>query len=229
MVGFTQERRVRRFARPIVLNAFRRHGRIHAIGGLPRPRGRKCSTPFGVMVGFTLRGAGVRAAPRVLNAFRRHGRIHHPILPRAFGGWSVLNAFRRHGRIHTGKRLSLFDRIQVLNAFRRHGRIHDKLPPDMASRIAGAQRLSASWSDSLRAGLGQPPTASKCSTPFGVMVGFTLGRTRGGLRSIGAQRLSASWSDSRLPARQHDGRGVCSTPFGVMVGFTDYRVHEAWA
>ncbi len=181
----------------------------------------------------------------VLNAFRRHGRIHHVGRLRPLPRLLVLNAFRRHGRIHSGparysrpkrrggaQRLSaswsdspvdhqvFFGPVAVLNAFRRHGRIHNVCSENMY-------------------------TVESCSTPFGVMVGFTALRRRGRDARDSAQRLSASWSDSlerqvrervrplcaqRLSASWSDSPaqqplsagpgGGCSTPFGVMVGFT---------
>src|SRR4051794_40201272 len=37
-----------------------------------------CSTPFGVMVGFTIKLCMECSFRYVLNAFRRHGRVHRP-------------------------------------------------------------------------------------------------------------------------------------------------------
>ncbi len=125
MVGFTSAIASGERATARVLNAFRRHGRIHlrAFGF----RGRCCS---------------------VLNAFRRHGRIHRVVAHLDPDVAHVLNAFRRHGRIHwAGKFFSEFGG-NVLNAFRRHGRIHQK-KVWTSPRVVSAQRLSASWSDSL--------------------------------------------------------------------------------
>src|SRR5260221_352697 len=85
--------------------------------------------------------------------------------------WIVLNAFRRHGRVHPGRGTATPGRVcaqrlsaswsgslpdqaverlltPVLNAFRRHGRVHCDV-----KAITGMGEL--------------------CSTPFGVMVGFT--------------------------------------------------------
>ena len=110
--------------------------------------------------------------------------------------------------------------LEVLNAFRRHGWFHLNFtydtPPD-----AGAQRLSASWMVSRAIDDGLVRKVNACSTPFGVMDGFTHD-TGACLRPTpGAQRLSASWMVSQLQALVKVGQELgCSTPFGVMDGFT---------
>ncbi len=135
----------------LVLNAFRRHGRIHA--PLPFPlliRDLMCSTPFGVMVGFTHRGRldcagtslcstpfGVMVGFTVcrLVSFASASKVGAQRLSASWsdshGYWepepcesAVLNAFRRHGRIHGSSTSRSGLKPRVLNAFRRHGRIH---------------------------------------------------------------------------------------------------------
>ena len=60
-----------------VLNARRRHRRVHAKAGPGVRRVIECSTPEGVIVGFTGHRRDCRGRrPRVLNARRRHRRVH---------------------------------------------------------------------------------------------------------------------------------------------------------
>ncbi len=231
-----------------VLNAFRRHGRIHVRSWNDGQRVGGCSTPFGVMVGFT-----PRCSYRSWRAFWCStpfgvmvgftDRRCRSILPRPSGAqrlsasWSDSRLFalvdtveeQRAQRLSASWSDSHHRRLAryrpghaVLNAFRRHGRIHRHRLVGRAGTIVCAQRLSASWSDSHDWMMeGDPPgqvlnafrrhgrihevsTAStletpKCSTPFGVMVGFT-------------HRIRPR------PPPAHP----CSTPFGVMVGFTNF-------
>ncbi len=133
-----------------VLNAFRRHGRIHWSRSVAAQSSSLCSTPFGVMVGFTVRNIGKPCSSGkkcstpfgVMVGFT--GLETPPRVARA----AVLNAFRRHGRIHSRARRRSRQALMVLNAFRRHGRIHRFVP-------------RPTW------------VLHACSTPFGVMVGFT--------------------------------------------------------
>ena len=80
----------------------------------------------------------------------------------------VLNAFRRHGWFHFLLGDPCFFRQAVLNAFRRHGWFHK----------------SEGWDERIY---------ELCSTPFGVMDGFTPDMRRQSHGRCGAQRLSASW------------------------------------
>ena len=245
--GFSRSRR------PVkVLNAFRRHGWFH-IARTPHhePASYSCSTPFGVMDGFTFHvmacccgGVGCSTPFGVMDGFtkcrwaRQCGRNG---AQRLSASWMVS---------HDGVRLQPVRRL-VLNAFRRHGWFHT-IGESRLPWFAGAQRLSASWMVSLSpasvTARGQP----LCSTPFGVMDGFTLRqvatsascsrvlnafrrhgwfhRRCGGTFSRGsrpgAQRLSASWMVSLRAGQARRGSHIaCSTPFGVMDGFTTYRVH----
>ena len=229
-----------------VLNAFRRHGWFHCqppckIG----PRLRVCSTPFGVMDGFTRQKSpsmtefpcaqrlsaswmvslmGARANTRrhgVLNAFRRHGWFHLTPAPhqtrstgaqRLSASWMVshasrflaildecvLNAFRRHGWFHDTRRdRDLLLRV-VLNAFRRHGWFHGL---ESFYNLWGGAVLNAfrrhgwfhyPW-------FGGKSAVVECSTPFGVMDGFTTTRLAPPQVLRSAQRLSASWMVSLVP------------------------------
>ncbi len=86
--------------------------------------------------------------------------------------------------------------MAVLNACRRHGRFHTRLD-NLLSNSQSAQRLSASWTISLR----------MCGPPRN-----------------GAQRLSASWTISPLASwtisTSLAAKNMCSTPVGVMDDFT---------
>ena len=155
-----------------VLNAFRRHRRVHHGAEVAARDRLRCSTPFGVIVGFTV-GPDDHDLPEfaVLNAFRRHRRVHVPGVQVEPLAGQVLNAFRRHRRVHAavgavGPGLGSAQRLsasssgsrndpdseayvrEVLNAFRRHRRVHTRTDPPARPAPARAQRLSASSSGS---------------------------------------------------------------------------------
>ena len=112
-----------------------------------------------------------------------------------------------------------------------------------ASSQPCAQRLSASWKESLPFafidrvfavcstpfGVMEGITRSnptghvavyRCSTPFGVMEGITGSCSASSLRQWSAQRLSASWKESQHLRLNRRRLPRCSTPFGVMEGIT---------
>ena len=131
-----------------------------------------CSTPFGVIVGFTRKRPPNWSRRRVLNAFRRHRRVHATAgRSRCAGphGAQRLSASSSGSR-HRADRLAPVRR-RVLNAFRRHRRVHRR------ERVVPRSRV-------------------RCSTPFGVIVGFTDVTPRFVRLMTGAQRLSASSSGS---------------------------------
>ncbi len=109
-----------------VLNAVRRHRRVHGNLYSPRSPIRMCSTPFGVIEAFTCqcrasmpclwcaqrRSASSKGSHRgrcrarrllcvVLNAVRRHRRVHFKLNYKIAGPRFVLNAVRRHRRVHS--------------------------------------------------------------------------------------------------------------------------------
>ena len=131
-----------------------------------------CSTPFGVMDGFTEAVLFLGAGAGVLNAFRRHGWFHLPN-----GDWSrpATSAQRLSASWMVSPAASTrkSSRNPVLNAFRRHGWFHFATAFAVIGFIVRAQRLSASW-----------------------MVSPEIPRHRWGKQRC-AQRLSASWMVSR--------------------------------
>ncbi len=157
-----------------MLNAFRRHGRIHRRFRRWLHKNHTGAQRLSASWSDSPDITRLRCREgRVLNAFRRHGRIHRIGRRDCQARQSVLNAFRRHGRIHGRTGLCRQAGDTVLNAFRRHGRIH-AAPPRASSPGRRAQRLSASWSDSQSIRLNKRDIRQACSTPFGVMVGFTV-------------------------------------------------------
>ena len=249
-----------------------------------------CSTPEGVIVGFT--PAGTASAPdgNLLNARGRHRRVHTgestgrvsaapAQRPRASSSGSPRPAPQACGPRSPAQRprasssgslaLTLLswrapksaqrprasssgspdepDRPrpaqQLLNARGRHRRVHHSRPPRGASSATAAQRPRASSSGS-RDRTARAWAAPSCSTPEGVIVGFTGPWRTTGACPATAQRPRASSSGSHLitPGRQphppllnargrhrrvHESTGAsfpfsrgCSTPEGVIVGFT---------
>ncbi len=130
-----------------------------------------CSTPFGVIEGFTRPYWGGRL--RRSSAQRRSASSKGSQLPTT----------------------SLPNHRLVLNAVRRHRRVKRKQYRELVL----------------------PP---ECSTPFGVIEGFTQ---RWGYRvgtHSSAQRRSASSKGSPGQLDLTSGQVKCSTPFGVIEGFT---------
>ena len=224
--AFRRHRRVHRRrtapgATPVeLLNAFRRHRRVHARRRRLVARRRRAAQRLSASSSGSPGSARSRRRGRhqVLNAFRRHRRVHASTAVHAEPTRDVLNAFRRHRRVHGAAIRGASAFVPVLNAFRRHRRVH---PPSadvhaehasgaqrlsasssgsrrsdarVAASMSGAQRLSASSSGSLVAAT--ESSAAGCSTPCGVIVGFTR------------------------PVEHPRGRASCSTPCGVIVGFT---------
>jgi hypothetical protein len=178
----------------------------------------KCSTPFGVVVGFAMVFAELwplAASAQRLSASSSASRGSPGVSP---------------GRRRCAQRLSA----------------SSSASPSWKSRSSGptprAQRLSASSSASPAPSLARSPVTG-CSTPFGVVVGFASRSRCRTAASASAQRLSASSSASRagLARPEQLGRVLnafrrrrrlrkpgsyplisvdpCSTPFGVVVGF----------
>ena len=188
-----------------------------------------CSTPEGVIVGFTAQGSATRAAknaaqrPRASSSGSPRGPVPPPRPLR------LLNARGRHRRVHPGRPGGLGPAQGLLNARGRHRRVH---PSRGRSRWPGraAQRPRASSSGSLRRNVRPPdrepllnargrhrrvhparqgrparPRAN-CSTPEGVIVGFTP-RTWGSPGPTApAQRPRASSSGSRRSSARPAGR-----------------------
>src|ERR1700754_3407294 len=64
-------------ATPPVLNAFRHHWNLHYAAGKACGRGKRCSTPFGIIGIFTLESECIAFRLNlVLNAFRHHWNLH---------------------------------------------------------------------------------------------------------------------------------------------------------
>ena len=161
------------------------------------------------IISGAMRPRSSSAVPIVLNAFRHHG------LYRMVG--SVSRSFRRQviraqrlsaSRIISGRCLPRAGPAHggVLNAFRHHGLYRSGDAPGGAScgSSTGAQRLSASRIISGTPGRPRRPSASACSTPFGIT--DYIGQAHGGRAS---------------PAQ------MCSTPFGITdyIGFRPQRRH----
>ena len=207
----------------LVLNARGRLGRVHSTPPTPRasPRGcaqrpgaswsgsrrqnrmeshaHQCSTNPGASWSGSRRRPVIQSK-RVQGAQRpgaswsgsrwgrRRGRVHD----------QVLNARGRLGRVHTiSSPIRISSYRLVLNARGRLGRVHEGERCDRHSLIEGAQRPGASWSGSPYVTIILDATGHECSTPGGVLVGFT----------------SVIISGTRYFSR-------CSTPGGVLVGFT---------
>ena len=90
----------------------------------------------------------------------------------------------------------------------------------VAGGVATAQRPKASWSGS-RGKLGWVRMEWVCcSTPEGILVGFTRMIPRSSPQRSSAQRPKASWSGSRKRLKVIKSKKTCSTPEGILVGFT---------
>ena len=233
VVGFTS-RAAEDFPRlDRLLNARGRLRRVHqdaTIGSGDSGTRKICSTPEGVLVGFTFDARHPDADVAVLNARGRLCRVH-TVLPidQSAVTTELLNA---RGRRWSGS--------------------HCGLLAELTRFPLSAQRPGASLSGSPEVGLHRCPGEFLCSTPEGVFVGFTIGSTpcfngtaivllnARGRRwsgspasrpadsesaSVSAQRPRASWSGSPgLFAPRRTARTGCSTPEGVLVGFTEaYR------
>ncbi len=156
----------------------------------------KCSTPFGVMVGFT------RGAVSVVIAGISAQRLS--------ASWSD-----SHDRLLDPRRIR-----DVLNAFRRHGRIHGCPVEPIPCRATCAQRLSASWSDS-RSGARSITRLAMCAQRLSASWSDSHERDR---QALGRGRVLNAFrrhgrihlTEAATPCRSI----TCSTPFGVMVGFT---------
>ena len=180
-----------------LLNARGRHRRVHIPGAGGRAREPSiCSTPEGVIVGFTLTPRGPSPRAVLLNARGRHRRVH-AAGPLHLGG--ILGCSTPEGVIvgFTARSCARRRPRRLLNARGRHRRVHGGDPVG-----GGAVAGPCSTPEGVIVGF-TPATVSKwpigeyCSTPEGVIVGFT---PEGFLRR-------ATWHD-------------CSTPEGVIVGFT---------
>ena len=140
----------------------------------------------------------------LLNARRRH-RLGHHVAGRVHGRPDdLLNARRRHRLRHSLLNDDGSSRPRLLNARRRHRLGHAVPPPWRPRRSRSAQRpkASSSWSrDGASRSTGDP---AACSTPEGVIVLVTRGRTvlRGAiLELLNARRRHRL--DHAVPAVSH--------------------------
>ncbi len=153
-----------------VLNAFRRHRRVYPRPALPSPPPATCAQRLSASWKGS-RWSCLPLGPMRRRAQRRSASSKGSHLPSAAAcqRQQVLNAFRQG---FTGKPCDPINKPHVLNAFRRHRRVH--------STMTGCQKPS---------GL--------CSTPFGVIEGFTTFSPVSRRLVICAQRRSASSKGSR--------------------------------
>ena len=177
-----------------MLNAFRRHGWLHPPGSRTRPFRSTCSTPFGVMDGFTSRRsspislAGRCSTPfGVMDGFTPRPARSAEICVMCSTPFGVMDGFT-----HLAQRRARAG-VQVLNAFRRHGWFHKPTVGDLTAVVVCSTPFGVmdGFTDDRQH---SRVVDDACSTPFGVMDGFTkLGQVNRNHRVRRAQRLSASW------------------------------------
>ena len=182
-------------AERILLNARGRHRRVHEHVQAPLTVTIDCSTPEGVIVGFTARPRNVRPHQEAA----QRPRASSSGSPSAASALRCASAAAQRPRASSSgsrpaRRRQGADR-HLLNARGRHRRVH---------AIELADEISE----------------DDCSTPEGVIVGFTSAVPPDAPPVRTAQRPRASSSGSRLTVGALYHVVVCSTPEGVIVGFT---------
>ena len=214
VIGYDAHRRL--------LNALRRHGRVHARAAV-RPLAHWTAQRLAASrSGSPVLGDAQQARDRLLNALRRHGRVHAELAARLALRLGLLNALRRHGRVHAGARRSA------------------AAPLDCSTPCG----VTVGFTPQVLRAAVRPPGALDCSTPCGVTVGFTSawGRPAARDRLLNALRrhgrvhaelaarlalrlglLNALRRHGRVHAGARRSAAApldCSTPCGVTVGFT---------
>ena len=180
----------------------------------------------------------------MLNAFRHHRGRHHVSAPCVSASCTdVLNAFRHHRGRHLrhrchgsaprigAQRLSASQRWACARASHADSGPHDVCSTpfgitevgtlaarrECVTRMAGAQRLSASQRSALRHANGDCPARRRGAQRLSASQRSARGLVTSARWPFhGAQRLSASQRSARRPARQFRSYEIrCSTPFGI--------------
>ncbi len=133
-----------------------------------------CSTPFGIIGIFTTPPETQMRPGLVLNAFRHHWNLH-TASSRASRA-STSSAQRLSASLESSRRREVnLDRTsRVLNAFRHHWNLHGDDTPENAHGEKVLNAFRHHWNLHTRRRRLTRCTASRCSTPFGIIGIFTI-------------------------------------------------------